>query len=188
MLEKFQELLNKLSEENLQEGKKSSSTKDYVKIIGISLLIAILVNKFIFFKARVPTSSMVPTLNIGDIVLVNRLYKLDLLERGDLVVFFSEEKGEYMVKRLIGLPGDYISISSGDVYINGEYLEEDYVQSKDDFIGSYTVPEDKYFFLGDNRPISLDSRRWKNTYIDGKKIIGIVKFRIYPIPSIGSIK
>lgn len=188
MLEKFQELLKSKSKEKSKKGKKSSNLTDYFKIIGLSLIVALLINKFLIFKAQIPTSSMVPTLNVGDVLLVNKLYNLDSLKQGDIVVFFSNENNEYMVKRLIGLPGDYVSINNGKVYVNGEYLEENYVKFEDEYIGSYTVPKDKYFFLGDNRPISLDSRRWKETCIDKKDIVGLVNFRLYPIKDIGNIK
>ncbi|GAB6168396.1 signal peptidase I [Clostridium carnis] len=188
MLEKFKELLQERKGESEEPIQKKNNILEYGILIIASLILALLINEFIIFKAYVPTSSMVPTLNVDDVLLVTRIYNKDVLQRGDIVVFYSKENDEHMVKRLIGLPGDYISIENGAVYINGELLKEEYVKNKDEFNGEYYVPEEEYFFLGDNRLISLDSRRWKDTYIKSEDIIGIVKFRIFPFKNIGSIK
>lgn len=104
------------------------------------------------------------------------------------MVFFSEEYNERMVKRLIGLPGDMIEIKDGVVIRNGEKLNEDYVKNKDLYNGTYEVPQGKYFFLGDNRPISADSRLWKNPYIDGSNIQGKIQFKSYPLNEFGIVK
>ncbi|MGL5354907.1 MAG: signal peptidase I [Clostridium sp.] len=150
-----------------------------IKILAVSIVIMILVNKYLVIKVNVPTESMEPTLNVGDKLLVTNIYNLDNLQFGDIVVFYSNELGEYMVKRLIGLPGDSISLDNGKLFVNGQYKKEDYIKFKDDYSGEFKVEEGKYFFLGDNRPISLDSRLWNENYINGQDIIGIVRFRIY---------
>lgn len=187
MLEKFQEILG-YSNKKVYRKSSEKITVLFIKIIITSIVLTLLINKFLIFKANVPTPSMVPTLNVNDKLLVSRLYNLDSMEFGDIVVFYSKESNEYMVKRLIGLPGDKIEIDNGTLYVNGQYKRESYIQYTDKYTGNFEVPKDKYFFLGDNRPVSFDSRIWENTYIDEEDIIGIVKFRIYPFKDIGSIK
>lgn len=187
MLEKFLKILG-YSNEKLNNETKKGSTIIFIKIILIAIVFTLLINKFLIFKANVPTPSMVPTLNINDKLLVTRVYNLDTLQFGDIVVFYSKEFNEYMVKRLIGLPGDSISMDKGILYVNGQYKKEPYIQQVDDYTGKFEVGNGEYFFLGDNRPISLDSRLWHKTCINGQDIIGIVRFRIYPFKNIGSIK
>ncbi|NRT30102.1 signal peptidase I [Clostridium beijerinckii] len=92
-----------------------------------------------------PTGSMIPTINLNDKILVTRIHNFDNLKRGNVIVFYSDELKETLVKRLIGLPGDKIDIKNGIVFVNGEKLEEDYVKNKDDYNGSFEVPQGKYF-------------------------------------------
>lgn len=187
MLEKFQEILGYSSKRVYKES-NTNTIKLFIKILLTAIVLTLLINKFLIFKANVPSSSMVPTLNVDDKLLGTRVSNLDSLQIGDIVVFYSHEFQEYMVKRLIGLPGDSIKLDNGTLYVNGEYKRESYIQYTDNYNGEFKVPDGKYFFLGDNRPISLDSRLWNQSYIDGHDIIGIVKFRIYPFKGIGSIK
>ena len=77
---------------------------------------------FVVFKVKIPSESMVPTLNVGDRLFVTRVYNPENLNRGDVVVFYSEEKNECIIKRLIGKPGDKIVIKDGVVTVNGETL------------------------------------------------------------------
>ena len=100
----------------------------------------------------------------------------------DIVLFKNDEfPGEILIKRLIGLPGDKIDIKNGVVYRNGEKLNEDYVKNNEIYDGTFQVPDNKYFFLGDNRANSDDSRYWKNPYVDESYIEGKAKLRYYPI-------
>ena len=93
-----------------------------------------------------------------------------------------------MIKRLIGKPGDKISIKDGVVTVNGETLQEDYIGEPDKFNGEYTVPEGEYFFLGDNRLWSKDSRYWKDPYIPAKDIMGKAQLRVYPFSDFGVVR
>jgi len=162
--------------------------KDWVMPIISAAIIYLLLNKFVFFNVQVPTGSMIPTINIDNRAVVTRIYNLDNLKRGDVIVFYSDELRERLVKRLIGLPGDKIEIKNGIVSINGEQLQEDYVKNKDKYSGSFEVPEGKYFFLGDNRPVSKDARYWINPYIDSSAIEGKAQFIFYPFADFKSLK
>ncbi|MDS0526955.1 signal peptidase I [Clostridium sp. SHJSY1] len=161
---------------------------EWIVPILISIVIALLIKKYLIFEVEVPTGSMIPTINENDKFLVTKIYNLDNMERGNIIVFYSNEFNELLIKRLIGLPGDDISIVDGRVSINGEELDESYVVNHDKFNGKFHVPEGKYFFLGDNRPDSNDSRMWKNPYVDGKDIKGKEFIRIYPVRDFGTIK
>ena len=162
--------------------------KEWVIPIICALTIAFLINKFLFFNVVVPTGSMIPTINENDKGLVSVIYNMENIKRGDIIVFHSDEYNELLIKRLIGLPGDKIEIKKGIVFVNGAQLEEDYVKNKDQYNGTFTVPEGKYFFLGDNRPNSADSRRWKNPYVDSSDIKGKLQFRFYPFKNFGTVK
>ncbi|MGL4572544.1 MAG: signal peptidase I [Clostridium sp.] len=157
-----------------------------VPVLG-AVLLAILINKFLLFRVEVPTGSMEPTIKVGDKFLATKIYNFDNIKRGDILVFYNEECEKTMIKRLIGLPGDKIEIKGKDLFINGEKVEEDYVKHPQETIQSYSVPEEKYFFLGDNRANSSDARYWANPYIDQSDIEGKAQIRISPIGNFGSI-
>lgn len=182
------------TEKRKERNKKGSLSKknnlffDWVLPVIIAVVLAILINKFLIFKVYIPSSSMEPTLNVGDNLFVTRVYNPEKLHRGDIVVFESKELNEIVIKRLIGLPGDTIKIDSGVVYVNGKKLDEPYVKNPMDTYGEYKVPKGKYFFLGDNRANSNDARFWKNPYIDGSDIQGEAQIRIYPLNRIGLLE
>lgn len=169
------------------DAKKSNFFKEWVVPIFTALAIVFLLKQFVFFNVYVPTGSMIPTINENDKVLVTRIHNVNNLKRGDIIVFYSDELGETLVKRLIGLPGDKIEIKNGQVFVNGEKIKDDYVKNKDDYNGNFEVPEGKYFFLGDNRPISNDARYWENHYIDSSKIEGKAQFVFYPFNDFGKL-
>lgn len=180
--------LEKRSDRNAKKKEKTGFFYDWVVPILIAVVLAVLINRFVVFKVKIPSESMVPTLNVGDRLFVSRVYNPENLDRGDVVVFYSEEKSESMIKRLIGKPGDNIEIKDGIVTVNGETLYENYIGTPDKFNGSYTVPDEKYFFLGDNRFFSSDSRYWDNHYIDAKDIKGKAQLKVYPFDDFGIIK
>lgn len=181
-------------EENNKVKRNNINIKGFIKewIIPIisAIAIAFLINKFLFFNVVVPTGSMIPTINKNDKGLVSVIYNMNNIKRGDIIVFYSREFNELLIKRLIGLPGDNIDIKNGIVFVNGNKLEEDYVKNKDQFTGpeTYKVPEGKYFFLGDNRPNSADSRFWKDPYVSSSDIKGKLQFRFYPFNNFGIVK
>lgn len=171
-----------------QGTKKSNFLSDWIVPIVIAVILAILINRFLIFKVKIPSESMVPTLNVGDRLFVTRVYNPEHLKRGDIVVFYSEEKNEDMIKRLIGLPGDKVVIKDGTVIVNNETLKENYIGTADNYNGEFIVPEGKYFFLGDNRYWSLDSRYWEDPYIDGSEIKGKAQVKVYPWKDFGKIE
>jgi len=156
--------------------------KEWIMPIALALGIWLILNKFVFINVTLPPSgSMIPTLNNNDRLIASRVWDKDSIKRGDILIFKSEELNELLIKRLIGLPGDHIEIMNGVVSVNGEKLNEDYVKNNKEYTGVFDVPEDKLFFLGDNRKGSYDSRYWNNPYIDKSCIEGRAKFRYYPI-------
>ncbi len=155
--------------------------KSFLKLVlryAVAGLLIVIIFAKILIHGYVPTESMVPTLDVGEHLIINgTAYWFSEPERGDIVVFDSDELNETLVKRCIGLPGDHISFKDGDVYINGEKLDESaYLDPR---ISSYSmkefdVPEGEYFFMGDNRIVSNDARYWKDSYIPKKNIVGKV--------------
>lgn len=157
--------------------------------LGIALAITLFITLVLIVNARIPTPSMVPTINPGDRVIGLRMsYWFSTPQRGDIVIFhYPDNEEELYVKRVIGLPGDTVEIKNGLVYINGSttpldepYLSEEPVNS----YGPYNVPEGHYFVMGDNRNRSWDSRFWQNTYVEQEKIIGKAVFRLFPDPGL----
>lgn len=167
---------------------KSNFFKDWIIPIIIAVVLAILINKFLIFRVYIPSSSMAPTLNVNDRLLVTKVYKPENLKRGDIVVFNSKELDEIVIKRLIGLPGDEIRFDGTSVYVNGKKIDEPYVKNPMEFYGTFKVPQGKYFFLGDNRANSNDARFWKNPYINGDQILGKAQVKIYPFNEIGFLQ
>ncbi len=150
----------------------------YVLII----IAVILIRTFIITPVRVDGASMDQTLEDGQILL---LYKLSNIDYGDIVVLDEEKEGEIIIKRIIGMPGDTVSIKDNTVYVNGEELEEDYAYGETSDYEEITLGDDEYFILGDNRPISKDSRYFGPVKED--EIIGKVIFRLWPFNKFGTI-
>lgn len=163
---------------------------DWIIPILVAFVIAALINKFLFFNIVVPTGSMYPTIKPGDRIVVTRIHNVNSLKRGDIVVFYSNELNDTLIKRLIGLPKDVVDIrEDGSVYVNGTKLDEPYIMNNGGKTGKYTVPEGQYFFLGDNRSNSKDSRYWeKSSFIAAKDIKGKGRFIMFPFSRFGALK
>jgi signal peptidase I len=164
--------------------------KDWIVPILVALVIAVLINKFLFFNIVVPTGSMYPTIKPGDRIAVTRIYNLNKLKRQDIIVFYSKELKDTLIKRLIGLPKDEVDIrEDGSVYVNGTKLDEPYIMNNGGKTGKYTVPEGQYFFLGDNRSNSKDSRYWEqSSFIEAKEIKGKGRYTLFPFSRFGALK
>ena len=180
------------TKESSQDSKKLTKQKviseiaNWAIIIGVALILATLINKFIIIKAEVISGSMEDTMQIGDVYLGNRLsYVFGDPERGEIVFFkFPDNEEETFVKRIIGLPGEKIEIKDGKVYINdsAEPLYEPYLREtprSEDF-GPVVVPEDSYFMMGDNRNHSSDSRAWNTFYVTKDELLAKAWLRIWP--------
>jgi len=113
-------------------------------------------------RVRVDGFSMRPTLEDGEFVLVSKLsYMFGTFERGDIIVFhFPIDPREELVKRIIGLPGDHVTVQGQKLYVNGQMLDETYIAQSPLYSGDWTVPEGYLFVLGDNRNNSNDSKDW----------------------------
>ncbi len=142
----------------------------WVFIICIAFIIAFFINNFILINAYIPSGSMESTLPSESRLFGNRLaYTFSDVERGDIIIFkFPDDRSKNYIKRVIGLPGDTVNIVDGLIYINDatEPLPEPYIDESafdSNSFGPYTVPEGKYFVLGDNRIVSKDSRYWLTT-------------------------
>jgi len=159
---------------------------DWVIPIVAAIIIAILIKKLLFYQIVVPSGSMYPTIKIGNKIIVTRIYKMENLKRGDIIVFNSTELKTRLIKRLIGLPGDEIVIKDkGKVFINGKKIEETYVVYPENLDEKFKVPKNKYLFFGDNRANSFDARKWGNPYIDSNDIEGKAQFIVYPFKRFG---
>ncbi len=133
-------------------------------------------------------NSMTPTLEEGEIALSIKTSKI---ERGDIIAFYYGNK--LLVKRCIGLPGEIVDIDAdGNVYINGELLDEPYLKEKSkgdcDVDFPYSVPLEEYFVLGDNRTVSLDSRNTVIGCVTLDQLSGKVLYRLWPLDKLGRIE
>ena len=167
---------------------------DWIQSLISALLICVLVFVFVIRIMDVNGSSMFPTLINGDKVLVSGLlYEPD---RGDIVVFKKDSYNDNkaLVKRVIAVEGDVVNIDfdNGIVYVNGVPVEEDYIDvstnTKLDFIGPQTVPENCLFVMGDNRNASTDSRDKRIGMVDKRLVIGKVLMVVYPFSSFGTVE
>lgn len=157
--------------------------------IGLAVIIAILINKFLFFEILVPSGSMYPTIKPKDRIITTRIYNVNKIKRGDILVFYSDELQETMVKRVIGLPNDSVEIKGdGSVFINDQKIDEPYVKYPNDRTGKFKIPEREYLFLGDNRAHSFDSRSWKDPFISEEKIKGRAMYIVFPFDRVSKLK
>ncbi len=185
---------------------KPSSTrwlKEAGVVVVVAVLVAVLLRAFVVQTFFIPSGSMEPTLQIGDRILVNKLsYHLHGVDRGNIVVFSrppAENCGgpevNDLVKRVIGLPGDVVSLTNGYVYIDGKKLDESWLPASEqgitvagpagnssNLVRPYRVPANDYFVMGDNRTDSCDSRYWGP--ISRSLIVGKVEVRVWPISSL----
>ena len=134
---------------------------DILETIILAVILYLVINA-VSARVRVDGTSMVPTLQNGEYILINKLaYKLGQPERGDIIVFsYPDDNGQDLIKRVIGLPGDTVKIENGVVTINGQILEEPYIAQPPIYTGEWPVPDGSLFVLGDNRNDSRDSHQW----------------------------
>ncbi len=168
-----------------------SGLKEFLKELVIAIVIAFLIMQVIK-PTIVKESSMEPTLYENNYLLLNRqAYRFGEPHRGDIIVFHSDlttakGKEKLLIKRVIGLPGDVITIANGNVYINGEKIEENYIKDgrTDGDIRDLEVGKGELFVMGDNRLVSVDSRTAAVGTVKLDKVLGKAFVRLYPFNKI----
>lgn len=185
-----------IKEEEEQKKKPSAAREalSWVLTFAAAFAVALVLKNYVIINATVPTGSMEHTIEPGDDLLGLRLtYHFSEPQRGDIIIFrFPDDESQKYVKRVIGLPGETVTIKDAKIYINNseEPLQEDYLKEEwTDTTGPFVfeVPEDSYLVLGDNRNDSYDARYWENTYVTDDEIIGKAYFIYYPFSRWGSL-
>jgi signal peptidase I len=154
----------------------SHLVRDIIETLALTFIIFVVIH-FTVQNYMVDGASMQPSLNNNQYVLVNKLaYLFHTPERGDVIVFhWPIDTNKDLIKRVIGVPGDVIVIDRTTVRVNGVLLNEPYIMAANNPIGNrWVVPPNNYFVMGDNRPVSDDSRDWgfvPKSYIIGKAVI-----------------
>lgn len=153
---------------------------DTVETVLLALILFFGINA-VSARVRVENISMLPTLEPGEFVLVNKLaYKIGEPHLGDIIVFhYPRNPKEDYIKRVVGIPGDQVLIENGQVTINGQALVEEYISAPPAYNGSWVIPEDSLFVLGDNRNQSSDSHSWG--YVPFDYVVGKALFIYWPL-------
>ena len=176
-----------------QMSRSTRSAIEWVAVIVGALVVALVVKTFLIQAFYIPSESMVPTLKIGDRVLVNKLsYEFGDVERGDVIVFdrpggAGPDGISELIKRVVALPGETVEARDNQVYIDGDPIEEGYLPqgTVTASFGPELVPEDSVWVMGDNRSASDDSRRFKS--IPEDDIVGRAFVIIWPLSEIGTL-
>ncbi|CAN5696134.1 signal peptidase I [soil metagenome] len=168
---------------------------DNAKLVVIALIISAFVRIFIAEPRYIPSPSMVPTLAVGDRLLVEKVsYRLHSPQRGDIVVFepppqlqeYGYLASQAFIKRVIGLPGQTVRVSQGQVWIDGQPTVERYILESPDYeMPPVQVPAGSLFVMGDNRNDSNDSHVWG--FLPTQNVIGRAAFRFWPLDKIERI-
>jgi len=176
--------------------------KEIVKTIGLSLILALGIRQFVAEARYIPSESMVPTLEVNDRLIVEKMsYRFHSPERGDIVVFMPPDAAakyclgvqnanvkikDAFIKRVVGLPGDKVEVRNGTVLINNHPLQESYIAAKPDYeLPASLVPPNSYLVFGDNRNNSCDGHFWGP--VPRENIIGRAAFRFWPPNRIGGL-
>jgi len=164
-----------------------------LKTIALSAVLAFGIRTFVAEARYIPSGSMLPTLQINDRLIIDKVsYHFVQPHRGDIVVFSptdtlrAQNFRDAFIKRIIGLPGDTVEVAEGKVYVNGEALAENYLQDYPNYQwGPEVVPPDQYLVLGDNRNNSFDSHLWG--FVPRENIIGRAVVRFWPLNRMGGV-
>lgn len=168
---------------------------DIIEVVVFAIAIFLFIYLLVMQPHRIKGSSMEPNFHDGEYLLSDKItYRLREPERGDVIVFEAPgTNGDEFIKRIIGVPGDRVSVRNGKVYVNNTLLEESYIPTEltttaGAFLkegGEVTVPTEYYFVLGDNRPFSSDSRAWG--LVGKEKITGRAWFIYWPPDQFGTV-
>ncbi len=177
-----------------RQAKPENFWLESIKTLGLSLFLAFGIRTFIAEARYIPSGSMLPTLQINDRLIIDKIsYDFSNPKRGDIVVFNptktleAENFHEAFIKRVIGLPGDKVKVKNGKVYVNNLPIKENYLEARPDYQwGPVVVPVNSYLVLGDNRNDSYDSHYWG--FVPRQNIIGKAMFRFWPFNRIGDIE
>lgn len=176
--------------------------KEVAKTIGLSLVLALGIRQFVAEARYIPSESMVPTLQVNDRLIVEKMsYRFHSPERGDIIVFMPPDAaGKYclgiqdpnikikdaFIKRVVALPGEKVEVRDGTVFINDQPLQENYIAAKPDYqLLPSVVPPNSFLVLGDNRNNSCDGHFWGP--VPRENIIGRAAFRFWPPNRVGGI-
>ena len=170
-------------EERKQAIKKE--VMEYLRMIVFVIVVVFVMNNVVLINAKIPSESMEKTIMTNDRIFGFRLaYQFQDPKRYDIVIFkYPDDPQELFIKRIIGLPGETVEIREGKVYIEDSEkpLDDSFcTEQKFGDFGPYTVPEDSYFMLGDNRNYSKDSRFWEIKYVNEDQIVGKALIRYFP--------
>ena len=176
-----------------RDSKTENVWLENLKAVGLSLFLAFGIRTFIAEARYIPSGSMLPTLQINDRLIIDKIsYDFSNPKRGDIVVFNptktleAENYHEAFIKRVIGLPGDRVEVRNGKVYVNNIPLKENYLEAPPNYQwDSVVVPTNSYLVLGDNRNNSYDSHYWG--FVPRQNIIGKAMFRFWPLNRLGEI-
>jgi signal peptidase I len=171
------------------------SQRENVQILAIALVFAVIIRLFIAEPRYIPSDSMVPTLQVGDRLVIEKVsYRFRPPAAGEVIVFdppkLLQEYGyaadRAFIKRIIGTPGDQIQVQSGQVFRNGQPLAESYIAEPPKYeMPAVTVPENQFFVMGDNRNNSNDSHVWG--FLPKDNIIGRAVFRFWTLERFGKL-
>ncbi len=178
-----------------QRAKFWQRMRENLQIIAIALALALFIRAFVAEPRFIPSDSMLPTLEVGDRLVVEKIsYRFHAPAKGDIVVFDPPQqlqiqgyaKDQAFIKRVIGTPGQTIQIQNGRVYLNNIPLKEDYIAQPPNYqMAVVRVPEDQLFVMGDNRNNSNDSHVWG--FLPKQNVIGHACFRFWPLSRIGQL-
>ncbi len=187
--------VEKSPDKDLSKGKWAGLVEN-IRLIAIALIIAAVVRIFIAEPRYIPSPSMVPTLSVGDRLLVDKIsYHIHTPEPGDIVVFepppqlqeYGYSASQAFIKRVIGLPGQTVQVSQGRVLVDGEPLTEPYILESPQYeMPAVQTPPNSLFVMGDNRNDSNDSHVWG--FLPTDNVIGKAAFRFWPWSRAGSFK
>ncbi|MGF1513556.1 MAG: signal peptidase I [Elainellaceae cyanobacterium] len=187
--------VDKPAKSKARKGEPENVWVEFRNTLLLSAVIALGIRHFVFEARYIPTGSMLPTLEINDRLIIEKMsYRFREPTRGDVVVFAAPDSikekdptfNDALIKRIVGLPGETIEVKEGKVFVDGEAIVENYINEVPNYVwGPQSVPEDSYLVLGDNRNNSYDSHFWG--FLPDDNLIGRAAVRVWPPGRFGAI-